>query len=135
MKHYYLFILITCFLSLSCSSENPVLEEPVKQEAEDIQPPIINSESYQSINDLKIYDDTLIELDIQDEGSGISSVEILIDDVRVYETEQIDEINYLLKPEEAINYNHNFTLRDYDKNENKAEAEDDFEVIIRFVII
>ena len=135
MKHYYLLILIICFLSLSCSSESPVLEEPVKQEAEDIQPPIINSESFQSINDLKIYDDTLIELDIQDEGSGISSVEILIDDVRVYETEQIDEINYLLKPEELTIGKHKLTLRAYDKNENKAEAEADFEVIRRFVSI
>ena len=93
MKHYYLFILITCFLNIACTTENPVLEEPVDPEAEDLQPPVINSESLQFISNLKIYDDTLLELDIQDEGSGISAVEILIDEEKVYETELINNIN------------------------------------------
>ena len=134
MKHFY-FLLLICLLDLSCTSENQVLEETLDPVTEDSTPPVISANSFKLISDLKIYDDTLLDLDIQDEGSGIARVELLIDNEKVYETDVVNEIKYLLKPEELTVGKHILGLQAFDKNENKAKEEVDFEVIRKFVSI
>ncbi|MAW94905.1 MAG: hypothetical protein CMF36_00670 [Leeuwenhoekiella sp.] len=110
-----------------------MIEETLEQETNDLDPPVISAKSFEIISGLKIYDETLLELDIQDEGSGIARVEVLIDEEKVYETDALTNIKYLLKPEELAVGKHKLALQAFDVNENKAKEEVDFEVIRRFV--